>query len=103
MPGAVDEVLPVTGAGNVVPHRFIHLPSGNGTTFSHRRLHGLDAGIARPAYHLKNPPDTVAGRFADEPGPSDVVVDGPGRLHLSPNVQQNEISLADRLGGFCRW
>jgi hypothetical protein len=42
---------------------------------------------------------TLGGRGVDHAGPRDVVVDRVGRLLLAPHVDQDEIALADGLGG----
>src|SRR6201993_2557059 len=96
VPGAVNEIIAVTGFLDVIAGSPIHLPAGNTLTGIDRFEHGLDAGVSCVANDLKNFALLVRWRLANVSSPRNVVVDSPRRIFLAPDIEQDEIALADR-------
>src|SRR5258707_12672643 len=94
MPGAVDEVLAVTGVGDVVARRLVHFPSGDAVV-SGQGVHNLfDARVARPGHNIEDL-HMLRGRSADHARPGDVVINGVGGILLGEDVQEDKVALLD--------
>src|SRR5215469_13676333 len=99
MAGAVNKVLAVSGLGDGLTHRIIHLPPRDLPSGSNGILDKLDSSITRRPHHLEDFLDAIGHRVADETGPSDVVIHRVGHVLFAPDVEQNPIAFADRRRG----
>src|SRR6266581_5111372 len=101
MPGAMNEVVAVSLCLDVAPRGAIHFPSGNAASGSDRLQYELHAGIARVANNRKNLTHAVRRCLAHKAGPGDVVIHCARSIFLRPNIEQNEVALANRGGALC--
>src|SRR5438094_5677406 len=92
----VDEVLAITSGVDVIASSAVYFPAGNRFACGDGGLHFFHSSIAPATCNLKNLPLPVRGCPANKSGPSDVVIDSTGFILLSPNVQQNEVTLSNR-------
>src|SRR5436305_1565984 len=103
MSGPVNEVVAVSGFGNALPHRIIHLIARNLLACSDGILHELNSGVARLAHNFENFPRAVRRRGANEARPCDVVIHSIRRVLLRPNIEQNEVAFTDRQRVLAVW
>src|SRR5581483_3163192 len=98
MPGAVNEVVAETFFLDVIAHGAIDFPSGNHAAGRNGVLNGFHAGITPVADNSKYFAHTVGRRFADESRPGNVVINSPGGVLLCPDIEQDEVALANGSG-----
>src|SRR5664280_913347 len=100
MSRAVDEVLPITLAGDIAADRFVHFPALNFLLALKGLFDLVDADIAGVAHDLEHFALLIA-RGTDRARPGNVVVDAIGIVGLRPKVQQHKVALANRGGRRC--
>src|SRR5882762_3147884 len=98
MPGAMNEVVAVSLCLDVAPRGAIHLPAGNAASGADRIQYDLHAGVARVANDAKNLTHAVRRCLAHKAGPGYVVINCARSIFLRPNIEQNEVALANRRG-----
>ncbi len=95
VPGPMNEVIAEARLLDVISRRPVHFPSTHYAPTSNAFLHRLHASVACIANHGEDFAHLIGRSLADEASPGDVVIDGPGCVFLCPNIQQNEITLAN--------
>src|SRR6266446_571738 len=101
MPGAMNEVVAVSLGLDVAPRGAIYFPTGNAPSGADRIQYDLHAGIARVANNPENLTHTVRRCLAHKARPGDVVINCARSIFLRPNIEQNEVALANGRGALC--
>ena len=96
MPGAVNEIIAEAGLLNMAPGGAIDFPARDAATRVDRVQNRLHPCIARVAHNFEHLTHPTGRRASYKTHPGDVVVDRARGVLLAPNVQQNQIALADR-------
>src|SRR5262245_5040329 len=100
MSGPVDKIIAVTLFRDEVTDHFVHLPTADFLATGKRRLYLLHTQYPGIADDLEDLHMALGGRLANETGPGDVVKAGIGDLLLAPDIEQDEVTLANRRRGF---
>jgi hypothetical protein len=101
--GAVGEEGGEAGVADDVAGGVVGLPAGDGTAFGVGALDDGDGGVAGVADGVEDEVLAIGGGAADDAGPGDVVPDGGGVVgQLGPDIDEDEVTLADGAGGFGR-
>src|SRR5579863_1070305 len=101
--GAVNEIVAVPGFLDVVADGAIDFPACHGASAGDAIDHRIDADVARVTHDGENFSHAVRRGLTDETGPCDVVINGAGSILFRPNVEQNEVALANGRGAFHMW
>src|ERR1700730_15662812 len=98
MPSAMNEVIAVSLCLDVAPSGTIDFPTGTAAAGADRIQPDLHTGIACVANNPKNLAHAVRRRLAHKARPGDVVINCARSIFLRPNIEQNEVDLANRRG-----
>ena len=96
--GAVREVCAEAGVADYIARRVVGLKALDRAVLAERGFDRGDGGIARIPRRLEDLLLARRGRAADDAGPGDVVVDAGGRVNAAPDINEDEVALADRGG-----
>src|SRR5205807_2090928 len=94
--GAMNEVLGIARLTNGLARGLIHLPPLDAATRRNRVLNEANSGVARGLHNGKYSGVLLRHRATQEANPGDVVIDAAGRLRLAPDVEQEQVALANR-------
>src|SRR5689334_17009228 len=94
----MNEVLAIARFGDALANGIVDLPAADMLTSGYGIENELDSCIAALADDFKNFAHPVGRRWANKPRPCDVVINGVRRVLLAPDIEQNEVTLADRRG-----
>src|SRR5207245_11396020 len=92
----VDEVVGEARVGSGLAAGRLALPPLAAATRRNRVLNEANSGVARGLHNGKDFGVLLRHRATQEANPGDVVIDAAGRLRLAPDVEQEQVALANR-------
>jgi len=96
--GAVGKVFAETSSADHVAGGIVGLESANRAAGGEGLFDRGDGGIAGVADGLKHKLLALGRRAANDAGPRDVVVNRVGPVELAPDIDEQEVALADGRG-----
>ena len=96
--GAMGEEISEAGGANDGAGGIVGLEAADGPVRGEGLLDSGDRGVARAADGVKDELLFLRGLAADDAGPGDVVEDAGRRVETAPDIDEEEVALADGRG-----